>query len=82
MLWVFLQFRVLASDNRLLNEKTGTADIIVNIDQDESPYFVNSPFTKTVVESHAVNSNVVQTFARDNDLVVSLFFSEIIQGKM
>ncbi|KAL5018741.1 hypothetical protein ScPMuIL_004463 [Solemya velum] len=67
-------FRVIAKDQRLMNEQTGTASVTVIIDKDDPPFFVNAPYIETVLESHFVNSTVTQAFARDNDLSGNLVY--------
>lgn len=60
-----------ARDQRLVNEKTGTATVNVFIDFDDAPrYLDNLPYTAIIQESQIVNSLVAQMRGFDPDLKV------------
>lgn len=60
-----------ARDQRLVNEKTGTATVNVFIDFDDAPrYLDNLPYPANIQESQSINSPVAQMRGTDPDLKV------------
>ncbi|KAJ8319080.1 hypothetical protein KUTeg_004171 [Tegillarca granosa] len=65
---------VYARDQRIVNEKTGTATVSITITFDRPPEFQNIPYQNTITETHVVGSSVIQTFATDPNRVGSIFY--------
>lgn len=66
-----------ARDQRLVNEKTGTATVNVFIDLDDAPrYLDNLPYSANIQESQSINSPVAQMRGNDPDLKVKTWGCE------
>lgn len=75
---IFLQLFVFARDQRLVNEKTGTATVNVFIDFDDAPrYLDNLPYPANIQESQSINSPVAQMRGTDPDLKVKTWGCEL-----
>nr|XP_034314272.1 protocadherin Fat 4 isoform X3 [Crassostrea gigas] len=72
------QLFVFARDQRLVNEKTGTATVNVFIDFDDAPrYLDNLPYTANIQESQSINLSVAQMRGIDPDLKGNLTYESI-----
>ncbi|XP_060080745.1 protocadherin Fat 4-like, partial [Ylistrum balloti] len=65
-------FTVYARDQRRVNEKTDFANVIINIDLDDQPVYLRTPYEAFLLESRAVNTSVYLTTAQDSDLTGTL----------
>ena len=53
--------------------RCGQSQAVISITRDQGPpFFINTPYSTAFNNLNAINSSVLQTTARDNDLKVSL----------
>lgn len=72
-----LQLTVQATSR--LRSAFATVRILITRQIDQMPFFVNTPYRRTIFVNQLINETVISVSARDNDLVVSVFGNWIMK---
>lgn len=72
-----LQLTVQATSR--LRSAFATVRILITRQIDQMPFFVNTPYRRTIFVNQLINETVISVSARDNDLVVSVFDNWIMK---
>ncbi|WAQ96421.1 FAT4-like protein [Mya arenaria] len=72
------QVRVVASDNSECNPKTTVTDVIITVTRDQfPPFFLNTPYSTTILQCNNIGGFVFNVNATDRDLAGRIQYSLI-----
>jgi hypothetical protein len=66
---------VQANDNRGINTKYTNVSVVVNVQRNQPPFFINAPYSVSISERQAQNERIYQVTARDNDLIGDIVYT-------
>ena len=66
---------VQANDNRGINTRYANASVIINVQRNQPPFFLNLPYNVQISERQELNQQIYQVTARDNDLIGDIVYT-------
>lgn len=68
---------VQASDNRGINTKYTNVSVTVNVQRNQPPFFLNTPYGFSISEKQSLNVQLYQVTATDGDLIGDIVYTVV-----